>query len=110
MTAQLSLYGTTLAERFERFDSENPHVYKALLDLAREWKRRMSDQRVGIGALFEVARWRIMLATNDPTFKLNNSYRAFYARKLMLHNPDLSGMFQLRFSEADAWAQAKAAS
>lgn len=27
----------TLAERFEEFHRENPHVYRVLVKLAREW-------------------------------------------------------------------------
>lgn len=43
------------------------------------------------------------MSTSDPDFKLNNSYRAYYARLIMAQEPDLAGLFALRKSEADNW-------
>jgi hypothetical protein len=53
--------------------------------------------------LFEVARWEMTLSTRDSQFKLNNDYRAPYARLLMLREPRLAGLFSIRGSECDAW-------
>jgi hypothetical protein len=78
-------------------------VYETLLILSREWLRRMGGRKCGIGALYERARWEIALATSDPDFRLNNNFRAFYARLLMLNHPELRGLFDLRVSAADVW-------
>ncbi|HEX6579232.1 MAG TPA: hypothetical protein VF082_12780 [Jiangellaceae bacterium] len=89
----------SLAEKFRRFHEDNPHVYTALVTLAREWKSRTGG-RVGIAALFEVARWHMALETTS-TPKLNNSYRSFYARLIMASEPDLADVFEVRKSAAD---------
>jgi hypothetical protein len=88
---------------FDRFHADNPKVYETLVRLAREWVGRTGRHKLGIATLFERARWEIALATTDADFKLNNSYRAYYARLIMLREPDLAGLFDLRASEADQW-------
>jgi hypothetical protein len=88
---------------FDRFHADNPKVYETLVRLAREWVERTGRHKLGIATLFERARWEIALATTDADFKLNNSYRAYYARLIMLREPDLAGLFDLRASEADQW-------
>lgn len=93
----------TAAQKFEKFHDENPKVFVVLARLAREWIARTGRRDIGIGALTERARWEIALATSDPDFKINNNFRAYYARLLMHDHPDLAGIFQLRASEADAW-------
>jgi hypothetical protein len=91
-------------ERFEKFHTDNPRVYATLVMLARQWIDRTGHSKLGVATLYERARWDIAISTNDPNFKLNNDHRAFYARLIMLQEPDLAGLFKLRRSEADAWA------
>lgn len=111
MADQLSLvFDAERATQFEAFHEANPRVYETLLHLSREWLRRMGGRKCGIGALYEVARWQIALETNDPDFKINNNWRAWYARLLMANHPELEGMFDLRHSEADEWILSKVAS
>lgn len=100
---QPTLFGDTSSEQFEQFHADNPRVYTVLVGLAREWVRRTGQHKLGIATLFERARWEIAIATNDPDFKLNNNYRAYYARLIMLQESDLQGMFELRQSAADEW-------
>lgn len=104
MTDQLSLtFDATIAERFEEFHRANPHVYRVLVRLAREWVNSTGSRKLGIKSLYEVARWRLAIETSDPEYRLNNSYTAFFARLIMRHEPDLDGLFDLRASEADNW-------
>lgn len=102
MTEQL---GFNWAEEtaFDRFHAENPHVYEVLVRLAREWVARFGSHKLGIATLYERARWEISLATNTPDYRLNNNFRAYYARLIMLSEPDLAGLFDLRASKADQW-------
>lgn len=102
-TQLLLVFDATMADKFVRFHEDNPHVYMTLRRLAREWVSRTGRRKLGIGALFERARWDIAIATNDPEFRLNNNFRAFYARLLMRQEPDLDGLFELRPSLADQW-------
>lgn len=89
-----------LITRFEQFHYANPHVYAELVMLARR-ARRTGAARIGIGQLFEVLRWRHMLSTRGEEFKLNNDYRAPYARLIMHVEQDLDGVFELRRSIVD---------
>lgn len=100
-TQLLLVFDATMADKFVAFHESNPHVYCTLRRLARDWVARTGRRQLGIGALFEASRWDIAITTNDPEFKLNNNYRAFYARLLMAREPDLDGLFQLRPSMAD---------
>jgi hypothetical protein len=93
----------TLAERFVRFHMRSPEVYSTLVELARRWVQATGRNRLGIATLYERARWELALATSDADFKLNNDYRAFYARLIMLQEPDLADLFELRSSEANDW-------
>jgi len=102
MTDQLA-FGWTEETAFDRFHAENPRVYTTLVRLARQWVSRFGSHKVGIGALYEVARWEIALATSDADFKLNNNFRAYYSRLIMAQESDLDGLFDLRASKADEW-------
>jgi len=81
---------------FKQFHFEHPEVYEQLVRLARTWQAN-GTAKLGIATLFEVLRWNSHL-NPDKTggYKLNNNYKALYARKIMDENPDLAGLFELR--------------
>lgn len=80
---------------FQAFHAQNPHVYRALVELARAAKEK-GKLEVGIGMLWEVLRWRLFFETSDPSFKLNNNHRSRYARLIMAQEQDLAGIFEVR--------------
>lgn len=86
-----------IQEAFVSFHAANPHVYERLVEMSRRLLRR-GHQKIGIGMLFEVLRWEHLIQTTGDAdnFKLNNNYRALYARMVMARNPDLDGIFELR--------------
>lgn len=88
-------------DRFTEFHRNNPGVYQALVRLAREWIASTGQHKLGIKALYERARWEIVITTGATDFKLNNDYTAYYARLIMTQEPDLADMFNLRKSAAD---------
>jgi hypothetical protein len=94
--------GNTNTAAFLAFHAANPQVYRALLQLAREWKSE-GKSRGSIALFYNVVRWRMSLA-GDDLLELNDHHQAYYARALMICNPELSGMFALRSSDADDWA------
>jgi hypothetical protein len=91
----------SIAQRFAEFHAKSPEVYSTLVALARQWVAKTGRRRLGIATLFERARWELAISTCDPDFKLNNSYRAYYARLIMAQEQDLNGLFALRKSQAD---------
>jgi len=87
--------GETLQERFERFHEANPHVYIALVRLARQARSR-GRRKIGMKMLFEVLRWNYRLQTDGEEFKLCNSYTSRYSRLIEAQEPDLAGLFEKR--------------
>ena len=96
MTAR-DLYPDKLSieEEAQRFHENNPQVAVELLSLAHQLRRR-GHRRYGIAGLFEVLRYQRALSTYGSEFKLNNNFRAFYARFLMKYDPRLDGFFEVR--------------
>lgn len=93
----------TNSEKFDEFHAGHPAVYDVLVRLAREWVAATGRRKLGIATLYERARWEIALETGDADYKLNNNYRAYYARLVMYQERDLCDMFDMRWSEADEW-------
>lgn len=86
----------TIREAWQRFHADNPWVYDKLLELCRFWVSRRPGQRLGIGMLFERLRWDLAIRTTGEPLKLNNNYRALYARKIMDEHPEFADLFQTR--------------
>ena len=85
----------TISERFEAFDAENPTVYTRLHELAVEEAAR-GAQRISVKRLFEQLRaWGPATSNGSDPYKLDNSYTALYARRL-LTDPRLSGRIETR--------------
>lgn len=91
------------AERFEAFNQANPVVYEVIVRLAREWIASTGRRQMAIATLVERARWELAFTTSDPDYKINNDFRAYYARLIMIREPDLKDLFELRRSAADGW-------
>jgi hypothetical protein len=91
---------TNHREKFLEFHQANPDVYVKLKNLALELLK-LGHHSYGIGSLFEVLRWHYALETTEKDFKLNNNYRAYYARLLMDQEPELQLFFDIRTSQAD---------
>ena len=88
----------TIEERFAMFHRANPHVYVAIIQLARKLTGR-GHRILGMKMLFEVLRYESMIQTVDTDgagYKLNNDYTASYARLAMYREPDLVGVFRTR--------------
>lgn len=95
MPAQLALYPDTTEERFNAFHAANPHVYEALVAMARKWKRA-GHTSCSMKLLFEVLRWKHGIQTDGDEWTLNNNYTAYYARAIMERETDLTGFFETR--------------
>lgn len=87
----------TIEEKFRAFDEANPHVYRDLVHLCA---RRIAEgkTRLSIGGLAEDLRENPALRTSDPNaiWKINNSYRSLYARKIVSEHPEWAHLFELR--------------
>lgn len=88
-------------QAFFAFRNENPHVERELVRLAREWQHARPGEQVGISMLWERMRWEIAVHTTGDSWRLNNDWRAFYARLLERDYPEFRGLFETRRSAAD---------
>lgn len=88
--------GSTPKERFQIFDTKNPHIKTKLRRMALELKRK-GHQHYGIKALIEVLRWDYAVRTQSGgDFKINNAFATPYAYILMEESRELRGFFKTR--------------
>jgi hypothetical protein len=95
---QSDMFSTdSIHARFLAFHSANPHVYRQIVQIARGLRGDKKIRHCGIALIWEHMRWLHFLQTaGDEPFKLNNDYKAEYARLIMASEPDLYGFFRLR--------------
>ncbi len=84
-----------ILEAFLKFHAENPDVW----DL---WKRytfqliASGNSKGGAGNVSERIRWHSLIRTRGESVKLNNNYRAYYARMFDAKYPEYDGFFRVR--------------
>lgn len=100
VVGQTALLEDPIEAAARAFDHDNPWIYHRIVQMARAYKDA-GNARGSIAQIFEVLRWERETTTNAKQFKLNNSFRAYYARKVMANNPDLDGFFRTRAIDAD---------
>lgn len=86
---------TEIEQAFQRFHVDNPHVFQVL---EREALRAQQAgvRRLGIAKLVEDVRHDAQLRTHSAAFKLNNNFRAPYARLLIHRHPQLAEILATR--------------
>ena len=78
------------------FHQQHPEVWEMLKRFSREMQNR-GFKHYSINGIFERIRWEKDIGGDGKTqFKLNNNYRAFYARRFMKMYPQYEGFFRLR--------------
>lgn len=84
-------------KRFCQFHKQNPQVYK----LFKHFASQARDRREHFGArmIGERLRWYTQIETTDADYKLNDHIWPYYARMLMLDEPERYADF---FSTRDA--------
>jgi hypothetical protein len=103
----------TREERFYKFHEENPHVYVELVRRATALVSR-GLPNFGVRLLWESMRFDFMISTTKgrDDFKLNDHAAPFYARLIMIREPHLADVFELREAEVSAdfiaWARSGA--
>ena len=80
---------------FQAFHAENPGVYE-LLEGAALAAHTSGARRLGIAKLVEDIRYRSDVRTAGDAFKMNNNFRALYARLLIHRHPELEAVLSTR--------------
>jgi len=84
---------------FWKFHEENPTIYILFNRFAFE-AATANRGLFGVAAIFERIRWFTTVETRGDMYKLNNNFRAYYARLWMRNNPDYDGFFRVRVLRA----------
>lgn len=79
-------------EAFKKFHAANPRIWTlfeqfTLLSIAK------GRRHYACNAVFERIRWHVDIDTVGEEVKLNNNYRAYYARMFEAKHPDQAGFF-----------------
>ena len=89
------LNGVSIREGFEKFNSENPHIFKAFEEQAI---RAINKGRKKISAklIINWIRWHEFLESNDLNFKINDAFQSYYARHFVEKYPQYAELFEFR--------------
>ena len=71
---QFSMFDKGIAERFQIFHRDNPHIYQRIVDIAFEMRQR-GVKKMGIALIFERLRWLNFIEVNtDEGFRTSSRY------------------------------------
>ncbi len=87
--------GDVIEQSALAFHDRNPHVLRELVRVSMQMRER-GLRRWSINGAFEAVRYNARLRTDGKIYKLNNNYRAHYARWIMHHVTPLAGFFVIR--------------
>jgi len=90
-----SLFEKDIDARFADFHNTNPQVFELFVKFAREWKAK-GHQRGSAEAIMQRIRWEVATQTHGDKFKVNDHFRARYARLLVEKFPEFEGFFEFR--------------
>lgn len=79
---------------FERYDVANPIIWEMFVQYSKLAKEK-GFKNYSANGIFEIIRWNTS-AHGDDMFKINNIYRADFARKMMMEYPEFNGFFRVR--------------
>lgn len=74
--------------------------------VTEDWIKRTGKTKCGITLIIATARWEYDIQTDGKEFRLNDAFQPYYARLIMIRNPHLNGVFDLRKTEVDAYMMA----
>ncbi len=93
----MSMNYTTRTTRYEfdRFDKQNPKVYRKFKKYARKMYKN-GRRRYSAWSIINAIRWEADFTTRGNKFKINNNFIAHFARKLVKEDKAFKGFFALR--------------
>lgn len=86
--------------KFCLYDVENPHIWKEFQNLSFKLIDR-GFTKLSAELIYNQIRWLKYMQHGNDGFKLNNNFKAFYARKFMKEFPVYNNIFELRKSKFD---------
>lgn len=95
---RLPLDQNSIRKAFHVFDSEHPEVFEMFEKFAFE-AVQAGTEKLGAAAVWERMRWETAVGQKmggGPIYRLNNNFRAYYARKFMQKHPECGQLFETR--------------
>lgn len=94
-----------MRQKCVEFHKKHPEVWELFVKFTKQVIAR-GHSNYGVGAIFERIRWELDTVGGDgkSTFKLNNNFRAFYARRFHAMYPLHQGFFRTREQTSSARA------
>ena len=89
------LNGCSIRDGFNKFNEENPHIYKAFEDQALKAINK-GRTKISSKLIINWIRWNEFLRTSDKNFKINDAYQSYYARYFVSKYPEYTNMFEFR--------------
>lgn len=90
---------------FEKFDRENPEVWRLFCRFAHDALNYGARHRIGGKAVMERVRWSAIVEEKAKPFKVNNSYTSYYVRKWQSTYPQCAHVFETRKVKSDSRRQ-----
>ena len=91
-----------MREQVQRFHENNPDVWRLFCGFTFD-RINLGFKNYSANAIFKRIRWEKDVGGDGAVqFKLNNNYRAFYARRFMKAYPEHDGFFRTREQISEA--------
>jgi len=90
------LYGKSIRESFNNFNTRNPKVYRLFEKLALNLINDRGLEKISAKMICEQIRWLYVIEDKDEDFKINNNYTAFFARLFIKKHPEFEDYFDTR--------------
>lgn len=88
-------YPMSVLNRFWKFHTNNPHVYREFKKYSHEMRDTGRDL-YSARTIIEVIRWHFDLKTSGDVFEINGDFVPIYVRLLIYDQPEFKPFFELR--------------
>ena len=89
------LNGYSIREGFNKFNTENPHIFKAFEQQALKAIEK-GRGKISSKLIINWIRWNEYLESTDTNFKINDAYQSYYARFFVNKHPQHEDVFNFR--------------
>lgn len=89
------LNGYSIRDGFNKFNNENPHIFKAFEEQALTAIHK-GRKKISSKLIINWIRWNEFLRTSDQNFKINDAYQSYYARFFVEKYPQYKDVFEFR--------------
>ena len=89
------LNGMSIREGFEKFNKNNPHIYREFESQALKAINKGRD-KISAKLIINYIRWNEYLRSSDQDFKINDAFQAYFAREFVKRHSEHKEVFNFR--------------